>query len=138
LTPGKPPYDSGPSTRDRWACQACGARTQLEIHHVQKRSRGGSDFELDKLVTVCRPCHTQTDAPYATGRLVVTPFGAGRFGWTVVRRRSKWDGTEPTPRQGSSSFSRAGRVAHVGNPGRVHSGLAHLAGPPLRVVDISR
>ena len=90
--------------RDRWACQACGARTRLDVHHVQKRSQGGSDFDLDGLVTLCRDCHAQTDAPYAKGRLVVTPLGAGRFGWTVVWRRSKWDGTEPTPRRGSSSL----------------------------------
>lgn len=94
--------------RDRWACQACGARTWLEVHHVQKRSQGGSDFDLDRLVTVCRPCHARTDAPYARGRLVVTPLGAGRFGCVVVRLRSKWDGAELREPDG---------LAHVGKRG---------------------
>src|SRR5262249_31931155 len=64
-------------TRDRCSCQACGVRTRLEVHHVRKRSLGGSDFDLDGLVTLCHACHAQTDAPYATGRLVVTSLGAG-------------------------------------------------------------
>ena len=40
---------------------------------------GGSDFDLDGLVALCPPCHAQTDAPYARGRLVITPLGEGRF-----------------------------------------------------------
>src|SRR5262249_37767032 len=58
--------------RTRWTCQACGTRRGLEVHHVQKRSQGGSDFDLDRLVALCRACHARTDAPYASGRLVVT------------------------------------------------------------------
>ena len=50
-----------------------------EVHHVIKRAPGGSDFELDRLVALCPPCHAQTDAPYARGRLVVMPCGGGRF-----------------------------------------------------------
>jgi hypothetical protein len=30
-------------------------------------------------VALCPPCHAQTDAPYARGRLVITPLGEGRF-----------------------------------------------------------
>src|SRR5262249_58796759 len=75
--------------RSRWTCQACGARTGLEVHHVLKRSQGGSDFDLDLLVTLCRACHAQTDKPYATGRLVVTALGAGRFECVVIRCPSK-------------------------------------------------
>src|SRR5215468_2699663 len=77
--------------RSRWTCQACGVRTGLEVHHVRKRSQGGSDFDLDWLVTLCRACHAQTDAPYATGRLVVTPLGSGHFECAVVHARSKRD-----------------------------------------------
>jgi len=44
----------------------------LDVHHVVKRSQGGSDFDLDQLVALCRWCHDQTDAPYQRGRLVVT------------------------------------------------------------------
>jgi hypothetical protein len=32
----------------------------------------GSDFDLDRVVALCLPCHAQTDAPYMRGRLVIT------------------------------------------------------------------
>ena len=55
-------------------------------------SQGGSDFDLDRLVALCRPCHEETDAPYAKGRLVITPLGAGRFSFEVVREAGTWSG----------------------------------------------
>ena len=76
--------------RARWCCQACRVRTRLEVHHVVKRAQGGSDFELDRLVALCPPCHAQTDAPYARGRLVITPAGDGRFTFAVIRGGDKW------------------------------------------------
>jgi hypothetical protein len=57
---------------------------------VIKRAQGGSDFDLDRLVALCPPCHAQTDAPYARGRLIVTPLGAGRFTAEVTRGGDKW------------------------------------------------
>ena len=51
-----------------------------------KRSQGGSDFDLDLLVALCRWCHDQTDAPYERGRLVVTALGAGQFTFEVVEQ----------------------------------------------------
>jgi len=76
--------------RAHWVCQACRVRTRLEVHHVVKRAQGGSDFDLDRLVALCPPCHAQTDAPYLRGRLVITPLGQGRFTFTVVRGTDKW------------------------------------------------
>jgi 5-methylcytosine-specific restriction endonuclease McrA len=76
--------------RAQWACQACRVRTRLEVHHVVKRAQGGSDFDLDRLVALCSPCHAQTDAPYVRGRLVITPLGQGQFTFTVVRGTDKW------------------------------------------------
>jgi hypothetical protein len=76
--------------RSRWTCQACGVRTGLEVHHVQKCSQGGSDFDLDHLVALCHTCHARTDAPYATGRLVVVPLGSGGFSCEIIRGVSKW------------------------------------------------
>jgi len=58
--------------------------------HVVKRAQGGSDFDLDRLVALCPPCHAQTDAPDARGRLVVTPLGDGRFTVEVTRAADKW------------------------------------------------
>jgi 5-methylcytosine-specific restriction endonuclease McrA len=76
--------------RAQWRCQACRVRTRLEVHHVIKRTQGGSDFDLDRLVALCRPCHARTDAPYVRGRLVITPLGLGQFTFTVVRGTDKW------------------------------------------------
>jgi len=61
----------------------------LDVHHVVKRAQGGSDFDLDQLVALCRWCHDQTDAPYLRGRLVVTALGDGQFHFDVVRRNSE-------------------------------------------------
>jgi hypothetical protein len=65
----------------------------LDVHHVVKRSQGGSDFDLDLLVALCRWCHDQTDAPYERGRLVVTALGAGQFTFEVVQQAAR--GTSP-------------------------------------------
>ena len=75
--------------RANWRCQACRLRRRLDVHHVVKRSQGGSDFDLDQLVALCRWCHDQTDAPYERGRLVVTILGDGRFGFETVRRAGR-------------------------------------------------
>src|SRR5262245_18008821 len=71
-------------TRAGWRWQACGAGGRLDVHHVVKRAQGGSDFDLDQLVALCRRCHAQTDAPYGRGRLVVTARGKGRFTFEVI------------------------------------------------------
>jgi HNH endonuclease len=63
-----------------------GVRRRLDVDHVVKRSQGGSDFDLDLLVALCRWCHDQTDAPYERGRLVVTALGAGQFRFDVIKR----------------------------------------------------
>ncbi len=79
--------------RADWACQACGSRGRLDVHHVTKRSHGGSDLDLDGLVALCRACHERTDAPYGRGRLVVTPLGEGRFTFALRRGAGKWAST---------------------------------------------
>ena len=42
--------------RDRWQCQICGCRQNLQVHHRQLRSQQGSDDELN-LITLCAACH---------------------------------------------------------------------------------
>lgn len=45
--------------RDNYTCQICGEKdTRLEVHHIQFRSKGGSN-RMDNLVTLCRDCHKQ-------------------------------------------------------------------------------
>src|SRR5262245_9574774 len=77
-------------SRAGWRCEACGRRGRLDVHHIIKRSRGGSDFDLDHLVALCRACHDQTDAPLVAGRLMVTPLGDGRFGFEVMYGPAKY------------------------------------------------
>jgi len=77
--------------RAGWRCQACGVRRRLDVHHVVKRSQGGSDFDLDQLVALCRWCHEQTDAPYTRGRLVVTVLGGGHFSFQIIIAADKWE-----------------------------------------------
>jgi len=89
--------------RAGWRCQACGVRRRLDVHHVMKPSQGGSDFDLEHLVALCRWCHDQTDAPYERGRLVVTALGAGQFTFEVVQ----WAA-------GGTSPARVPTFAHVG------------------------
>ncbi len=42
--------------RDGWRCQVCGAMQTLEVHHIQARSKLGSDV-LGNLITLCTTCH---------------------------------------------------------------------------------
>ena len=44
--------------RDGWRCQYCGARTDLQVHHIQLRSLLGDDAE-ENLITLCAQCHQQ-------------------------------------------------------------------------------
>ena len=72
--------------RAGWRCQACRVRRRLDVHHILKRAQGGSDFDLDQLVALCRWCHDQTDAPYERGRLVVSALGHGQFRFELIKR----------------------------------------------------
>jgi len=83
--------------RANWRCQACRVRRRLDVHHVVKRSQGGSDFDLDQLVALCRWCHDQTDAPYERGRLVVTILGDGQFRFETVTRAAREKSRELCP-----------------------------------------
>ncbi len=42
--------------RDGWKCQFCGARENLDIHHLTFRSHSGPNEE-ENLITLCRQCH---------------------------------------------------------------------------------
>jgi hypothetical protein len=53
-------------------------------HHVVKSAQGGSDWDLEALLALCRRCHAQTDAPFVRDRLMVMPGGGGQFAFEVV------------------------------------------------------
>ena len=42
--------------RDGWRCQVCGSMGELQVHHLQFRSRSGDDDEKN-LITLCGKCH---------------------------------------------------------------------------------
>jgi len=44
--------------RDGFACQLCGSRRDLHVHHVGFRCQGGDD-SASNLVSLCRGCHEQ-------------------------------------------------------------------------------
>ena len=44
--------------RDAWRCQMCGRMQRLQVHHLEFRSRCGSDSE-ENLITLCAECHAQ-------------------------------------------------------------------------------
>lgn len=44
--------------RDNYQCRNCNTRnTELHVHHIVPKSQGGGD-QLDNLITLCKPCHT--------------------------------------------------------------------------------
>ena len=42
--------------RDGWRCRRCQSRENLTLHHIVRRSEGGSDTPKN-LIALCRPCH---------------------------------------------------------------------------------
>jgi 5-methylcytosine-specific restriction endonuclease McrA len=44
--------------RDGWRCQICGRMEDLQVHHIQKRSKLGDDAE-ENLITLCATCHQE-------------------------------------------------------------------------------
>jgi 5-methylcytosine-specific restriction endonuclease McrA len=68
--------------RDRWRCQNCGSMTNLDVHHLRRRSNLGNDAE-DNLITLCRICHrllhgTSTRSRWLISRLVGKGTSADR------------------------------------------------------------
>ncbi len=59
--PARASPDSQPLTprilqRDGWRCQWCGRRTELQVHHLTRRSQQGDDAAAN-LITLCSRCH---------------------------------------------------------------------------------
>ena len=77
--------------RAKGRCEVCGRPAPLDVHHIVKRSQGGSHDPDWNLIALCRPCHDRTDAPYSKGRLVITPIGMGFYRHEVFVARDKYD-----------------------------------------------
>ena len=76
--------------RARGRCEACHHRRAVDVHHVVKRSQGGSDDPDTNLIALCRGCHRRTDYAYVSGRLVIVPLGAGGFRSRIITKADKW------------------------------------------------
>jgi RNA-directed DNA polymerase len=45
--------------RDGYKCVECGTSSQLQIHHIRPRKKGGT-IQMDNLQTLCKSCHAKT------------------------------------------------------------------------------
>ena len=43
--------------RDGERCQRCGSNEDLEVHHIVPLAKGGAEFDLSNLTTLCHDCH---------------------------------------------------------------------------------
>lgn len=48
--------------RDGWRCQACVRPGRLEVDHRVPLERGGPEYDLSNLQTLCRRCHFEKTA----------------------------------------------------------------------------
>lgn len=58
--------------RDGWKCQRCGARGELQVHHLVPLAIGGSNV-LENMETVCLPCHLTEHRVKRPRRMRVDP-----------------------------------------------------------------
>ena len=49
--------------RDGHRCTKCGSAGALEAHHVKRLEDGGSEYDLDNILTRCRDCHVREHNP---------------------------------------------------------------------------
>jgi hypothetical protein len=84
----------------------------LSVSRTSAR-QGGSDFDLNQPVALCRWCHDQRDAPYERGRLVVTALGSGRICFDVIER--------PAREREVIDFAHVGKIIRLGrrHPSRI-------------------
>lgn len=66
--------------RDRWRCRnpSCRSPKNLTVHHLIKRSQGGSDH-IKNLVTLCWECHDRVERGAVRMEEVSGPTGLRRF-----------------------------------------------------------
>jgi 5-methylcytosine-specific restriction endonuclease McrA len=61
--------------RDGNRCRRCPSTERLEVHHIVSLEDGGSEYDLNNLITLCSSCHHATGRGDrgSTGREAVTP-----------------------------------------------------------------
>lgn len=80
--------------RSRGRCEGPGCLRLATDHHHCVKPRA-SHHEPHLIVALCRRCHEQCNAPYAKGRLVVTPeafsaSGVPQFRFRVITASDKF------------------------------------------------
>lgn len=64
--------------RDNWRCQNCGAVENLQVHHIQSRSRLGDDT-FENLITLCARCHEALHRNRKSHHVRDTPSSSWNF-----------------------------------------------------------
>lgn len=64
--------------RDDERCRRCGETEDLEVHHVEPVSRGGSDA-MENLATLCDGCHSEAHRALPGNGGIVPAYPTGRF-----------------------------------------------------------
>ena len=65
--------------RDRGRCVNCGRVSRMECDHIMPLDRGGAEYDLDNLQTLCRTCHIEKTR--VENR---KPLSAERRAWQAV------------------------------------------------------
>lgn len=92
--------------RDHWRCALCDSPRGIQIHHVIKRSQGGSNDPMN-LITLCMYCHavihgtrfpdwpewmTQEELQQAAVEYVADLYAGHWWAWEKTCRQMKEEG----------------------------------------------
>ena len=68
--------------RDGWKCRLCDKAGRLEAHHRLALNKGGKQFDLANILTLCRSCHIAQDTAQRR------PPVAGQADWRAAAARA--------------------------------------------------
>jgi 5-methylcytosine-specific restriction endonuclease McrA len=77
--------------RDGNRCRRCGSTDKLEVHHIVGLQDGGSEYDLNNLITLCSSCHHAEEGHGST-------TGVGAFTPAHSPSRNKRSAVGPVPR----------------------------------------
>ena len=81
--------------RDGFRCALCDDTRGLQIHHVVRRSQGGTDFPHN-LITLCWRCHAAAHGTVLPATRTSSPQTCARLAWNTWRTS--------TPKKGFSGI----------------------------------